>query len=87
MRRWKILLAMLRRSLRWSRKLRQEAFFLPLINPDEFFSLLRSGRKQDLETLARKLSEHPQASRMPSSVRPQHNARAMKRGTGQNKQS
>ena len=29
----------------------------PLIDPDEFSKLLRSGRKQDLETLARRLSE------------------------------
>ena len=29
----------------------------PAIDPDEFSKLLRSGRKQDLETLARRLSE------------------------------
>jgi hypothetical protein len=29
----------------------------PLIDPDEFSRLLRSGRKQDLETLAKRLSE------------------------------
>jgi len=29
----------------------------PAIDPDEFSELLRSGRKQDLETLARRLSE------------------------------
>jgi hypothetical protein len=29
----------------------------PAIDPDEFSKLLRSGRKQDLEALARRLSE------------------------------
>jgi hypothetical protein len=28
-----------------------------LVDPEEFSRLLRSGRKQDLETVARKLSE------------------------------
>jgi hypothetical protein len=29
----------------------------PSIDPDEFSKLIRSGRKQDLETLAKRLSD------------------------------
>jgi hypothetical protein len=62
-----ILLTKLRQSLHWRRKPR-EAFLLSSIDPDEFSDLLRSGRKQDLESLAKKLSEHPRAPRPPASV-------------------
>jgi hypothetical protein len=47
--------------LRWLRsswrKLNAEQAFVSSVDPDEFASLLKSGRKQDLDLLARKLSQ------------------------------
>jgi hypothetical protein len=55
----------LRAILRWLRRVfwgwltpPAETRSLPSIDPREFSDLLRGGRKKDLETLARKLSEH-----------------------------
>jgi hypothetical protein len=41
---------------RWAR-VSPDAPDAPSIDPDEFSKLIRSGRKQDLETLAKRLSE------------------------------
>lgn len=47
--------------LRWLRsfwqKLNAEQAFVCTVDPDEFTSLLKSGRKQDLDLLARKLGK------------------------------
>jgi hypothetical protein len=47
--------------LRWFRsswqKLNAEQAFVCSVDPDEFTSLLKSGRKQDLDLLARKLGK------------------------------
>jgi hypothetical protein len=44
---------------RWQKRERRASVRHPvsLVDPEEFSRLLRSGRKQDLETVARKLSE------------------------------
>jgi hypothetical protein len=41
---------------RWAR-VSPDAPDAPSIDPNEFSELIRSGRKQDLETLAKRLSE------------------------------
>ena len=57
MRNPRVILRFLRRALRRWLTAPCETHALPSIDPREFSDLLRGGKK-DLETLARKLSEH-----------------------------
>ena len=66
----RVILRWLRRGLRrWSMP-SSETRALASIDPREFSDLLRSGGKKDLETLARKLSEHAAPSNAKRPAKP-----------------
>jgi hypothetical protein len=70
MRNLRVILRLLRRALRrWSTP-PPETRTLSSIDPREFSDLLRGGRKKDLETLARRLSEHAAPSNAKRPARP-----------------
>jgi hypothetical protein len=50
-------LSWLNRWQQWKLRKSRSADSIASIDPEEFSCLLRSGRKKDLETLARKLSD------------------------------
>jgi hypothetical protein len=52
------------------------------IDPQEFSDLLGSGRKTDLETLAKRLSEHHQRSRVKIRAKRMGQGAANSKGTG-----
>jgi hypothetical protein len=47
----------------WRRRRKRppKVYPMPSIDPEEFSSLLGSGRKEDLETLAKRLSRRPRS--------------------------
>jgi hypothetical protein len=59
MRKLHVLIRFLRLS--WRRRTRRppKEYPIPSVDPEEFSNLLGTGRKADLETLARRLSERP----------------------------
>jgi hypothetical protein len=79
----------LRVVLRFIRKLARrwlrpspETHSISLIDSKEFSDLLGSGRKKDLETLAKRLSDHHQGSRAKVAVKPTGQGASSSKGTG-----
>jgi hypothetical protein len=70
MRNLRAILRLLRRALRRWLTQPSETRSLPSIDPREFSDLLRGGGKKDLETLARRLSEHAAPSNAKRPARP-----------------
>jgi hypothetical protein len=68
MRNPRVILRLLRRALRRWLTPPSETRSLSSIDPREFSDLLSGGRKTDLETLARRLSEHaaPSSAKRPA---------------------
>jgi hypothetical protein len=56
MRKLQVLFRFLRLSWRRRTRRRPKAYPIPSVDPEEFSNLLGSGRKADLETLAKRLS-------------------------------
>jgi len=70
MRNLRVILRLLRRAVRrWSTP-PSETRSLSSIDPREFSDLLRGGSKKDLETLARRLSEHAAPSNAKRPAKP-----------------
>jgi hypothetical protein len=59
MRKVQVLLRFLRLSWRRRTRRRPKEYPIPSVDPEEFSNLLGSGRKADLEILAKRLSERP----------------------------
>jgi hypothetical protein len=82
MRNLRVILRWLRRSLRRRLTPPSETRRLASIDPQEFSDLLRGGRKKDLETLARRLSEHAAPSSVKRPARPTGQSASNSKGPG-----
>jgi hypothetical protein len=61
MRKLRIVLRYLRLSWKHRTKRRPTEYPTPSVDSEEFSNLLRSGRKEDMETLAKRLSRRPRS--------------------------
>jgi hypothetical protein len=82
MRSLRVIFRLLRRASRRWLTPPPETRSLPSIDPREFSDLLRAGRKKDLETLARRLSEHAAPSNAKRPARPSGQSASNSKGPG-----
>jgi hypothetical protein len=82
MRNLRVIFRSLRRALRRWLTPPSETRSLSSIDPREFADLLSGGQKKDLETLARRLSEHAAPSNAKRPARPSGQGAANSKGPG-----
>jgi hypothetical protein len=85
MRELRVVLRFMRKLWRRWLKPSPESHLISSIDPREFSDLLGSGRKEDLETLAKRLSEHHQGSHAKAASKPAGQGAANSKGTGVSK--